>query len=136
MKAIWYWVPTLAWMGLIFYFSSRMRVQVSDVFAVQFLIFKTLHVIEYGTLYTLTYRSLKNTTLIEGWQVRYHAFMIALLYGMSDEIHQVFVPTREGHIRDVIIDGLGITIAFFYLWKYLPQAPKKLKNLAKKLDIL
>ena len=136
MRKFFYWVPTLTWMGIIFYFSSRYSVHVSDSFAIQFIIFKSLHLIEYATLYILTYRSLRNTTSLLDWQSRYHAFMIALFYGMSDEIHQVFVPTREGHIRDVIIDGMGITIAFIYIWKYLPQAPKRLKAWAKKLDIL
>lgn len=29
------------------------------------------------------------------------------LYGITDEIHQLFVPGRSGQVKDVIIDGAG-----------------------------
>jgi VanZ family protein len=36
------------------------------------------------------------------------AGVIALLYAFSDEWHQSFVPGREGALRDVGIDALGV----------------------------
>src|SRR5699024_9669514 len=35
------------------------------------------------------------------------AFLISLLYAISDEFHQLFVPGRSGEIRDVVIDSMG-----------------------------
>ena len=35
------------------------------------------------------------------------ALTISLLYAISDEIHQLFVPGRAGQIRDVLIDFSG-----------------------------
>ena len=35
------------------------------------------------------------------------ALLIAVLYSVSDELHQSFVPTREGKSIDVIIDACG-----------------------------
>lgn len=110
-KITYLWGPVLAWMGLIFFFSSRPRVSVSEEEVVNFVFFKSLHMIEYGILFFLLFRATlhKNTkhNLI-------YAFLIAVLYGISDEIHQTFIPTREGKLRDVFIDTLGIAIMYMY----------------------
>ena len=50
------------------------------------------------------------------------AFIIAVLYACSDEIHQLVVPGRSGEIFDVIIDSIGsltgIGIYYmFYKWR-------------------
>lgn len=37
--------------------------------------------------------------------------IIALVYAISDEVHQLFVPGRVASIRDVLIDLIGITTA-------------------------
>ena len=136
MKIVIYWLPSVLWMGMIFFLSSRASVRVSDTQAIQFLFFKTLHVVEYAILYTLLFRALKNTYPAPLWQNRYNAFLFAVVYGMTDELHQMFVPTREGAFRDVIIDTIGISLAAISLWRLLPQAPMPLKALAKKLGIL
>lgn len=38
-------------------------------------------------------------------------FLVALIYGVTDEIHQLFVPGRYGSLHDVFLDGVGITFA-------------------------
>ena len=35
------------------------------------------------------------------------AFLICVIYAISDEIHQLFVPGRAGQVRDVLIDYAG-----------------------------
>lgn len=39
------------------------------------------------------------------------AFSLAVLYGISDELHQYFVPGRSGNLFDVRTDILGIMLA-------------------------
>jgi len=39
------------------------------------------------------------------------AVLIALAYGISDELHQLFVPGRACTISDVLIDAVGVTFA-------------------------
>lgn len=39
------------------------------------------------------------------------AIFIAILYGVSDEFHQYFVPGRSSTMFDIIIDTLGILAA-------------------------
>ena len=103
---------------------------------VQFLIFKSLHIIEYGFLYVLWYRALRNTTHYKTKTIMCISFVIAILYAFTDELHQQFVPTREGRLRDVGIDTLGVCISIFTVWKLLPKAPQKLLNLAKSWQLL
>jgi VanZ family protein len=38
------------------------------------------------------------------------AFTICVLYAISDEVHQLFVPGRGGQVTDVLIDSAGICI--------------------------
>jgi len=38
------------------------------------------------------------------------------LYAASDEIHQLFVPNREGKFADVIIDTAGALLGIFLVW--------------------
>lgn len=35
------------------------------------------------------------------------AFLISVLYAMSDEFHQLFIPGRSGELRDIAIDSVG-----------------------------
>ena len=39
------------------------------------------------------------------------AFIISFFYAVSDEVHQTFVATREGKVRDIAIDTAGISIS-------------------------
>lgn len=127
-----YWGPVVVWMVVIFLLSSRQRVEVSSEYIVNFIFFKTLHVLEYAALYILSYRAFRNTNawrLQTDWALA--AFLLTLSYAAIDEIHQNFVPTREGKVRDVIIDAIGGGAAWYLIAKYLPKAPKKLQKWAK-----
>ena len=37
--------------------------------------------------------------------------LLAVLYGVSDELHQSFVPGREPSAADILVDGLGALLA-------------------------
>ncbi|MBI4004511.1 VanZ family protein [Candidatus Roizmanbacteria bacterium] len=112
------WLPVFLWMIVIYYFSSRQRVAISDVFTINFLLFKTLHVIEYAALYFLLLRGFYLTVYPDKpIQIYRYAFIVALLYAVSDEIHQTFVPTREGKIWDIMIDTIGIGIMYTLIKK-------------------
>lgn len=101
--------PVIIWMALIFYFSSRESIGITETLIFDFIIFKTLHIIEYAILYFLLYRAF---SIIQGKKLKTihmtYAFLIALIYAVIDELHQTFVPTREGRLRDVFIDMIGI----------------------------
>lgn len=115
-RTIYYWGPVVLWMGVIFYFSSRARIAVSDEYTLNFLFFKTLHVIEYGILFFFSYRATYNLEKDKRMAAVYAA-CITILYAITDEIHQTYIPSREGTFRDVFIDTLGIAIMYMYIQK-------------------
>jgi len=46
------------------------------------------------------------------------ALLVTALYAGSDEIHQLFVPSREGRFEDVLIDATGAALGLFVLWLF------------------
>jgi VanZ family protein len=42
--------------------------------------------------------------------------LFCILFAISDEIHQLFVPGRSGEIRDVLIDSIGVILAICMCW--------------------
>ncbi|HBL52297.1 MAG: hypothetical protein A3D24_00830 [Candidatus Blackburnbacteria bacterium RIFCSPHIGHO2_02_FULL_39_13] len=130
-----FWIPVLFWAGVIYSFSTLQVEPASTISWQDFVVKKSAHLVEYAILFLLSYRALLNTTKLSRTKSAFIAFLIALLYGASDEIHQSFTPGRGPNVRDVLIDGLGAGIAWFGLWKYLPVWPRRLKNLAKILQI-
>lgn len=109
----------LLWMSLIFLLSSRQRISVSEQYWANFLVFKLLHVIEYAVLTFLYLQAIyKNIPVISLRRATLFALIFALCYGISDEIHQTFVPTREGTVRDVLIDSIGIVSVYWFASRY------------------
>lgn len=111
------WMGAGIWMALIFYFSSIARTNVSDIYILNFIFYKTLHVIEYAILYFLLFLGFCFTRELNltRKEIFIYPLLVAILYAMTDEIHQTFVPTREGTIRDVFIDSGGIVLMYTYM---------------------
>lgn len=105
LKSILYWVPALVWMLVIFLLSNRQSIEVAQIQVVNFLVFKSLHIVEYCTLYLLYVFALKKSG--NKHPVLYATYL-AIIFALSDEIHQMGVPTREGVFRDIIIDSIGV----------------------------
>lgn len=98
-----YWLVSLLYMGLIFYVSSYPETIKTPSFSY---LDKPVHIVEYGILASLIHLSLRDTNA-----AKHHlfglAFAIAFIYGISDEIHQYFVPGRQADILDVLANGVG-----------------------------
>ena len=48
------------------------------------------------------------------------AIILCILYSISDEVHQYFVPGRSGEVLDVAIDTIGSCLGIWnwgYKWK-------------------
>lgn len=120
-KSLIRFIPPLIWMGLIFFASSQHKIGMGGSYWVSFAIFKTLHMIIYGLLYLFWYLALYNSDYNS-----IYAIVISALYGLTDEIHQSFVPTREGTLRDVIINFIGIIIFVLFLRDFIINQLKKI----------
>lgn len=112
---IWYWAPPLMWMGVIFFMSSRPHFGITETALYDFLIFKLLHMVEYGFLYALLFRALYGGKYVIQKKAYIYTFVIGILYAISDETHQLFVPTREGRFRDVCIDATGMFAIYLFI---------------------
>ena len=44
------------------------------------------------------------------------SYMFSVLYAVSDEIHQLFVPGRSCELRDVFIDSCGVVLALIVVF--------------------
>jgi VanZ family protein len=100
----WRWCLILVYVGTIFCLSSLPgksipSVRVSD---------KLLHAVEFGGLALLLCRALRAQA--PSRSLRLVALVSVLLvvgYGVTDEVHQLFVPERASDLADVAADGLG-----------------------------
>ena len=136
---LFYWLPVLLWMTVIFGFSSdshsfqhSSRIigplldwlfpgMASDTRnEIVFIARKGAHLTVYAILVLLVWRAWRRR-LGPGphpwtWREAGLALFITALYAASDEYHQTFVPTRDGCVRDVIIDSCGAAAALWLLW--------------------
>jgi VanZ family protein len=135
-KFLFLWLPVFVWMGIILAMSSRQRIVISDAQTVNFLFFKTLHILEYGVLFALTRRAMKYGSSTAEKNAEILAFFIVALFAVSDEFYQRFVPTREGTLRDVIIDCLGALLAWILIKHSKHILPLKLRNWLKDWQVL
>jgi hypothetical protein len=128
-------LPVLLWCAVIFAFSSFSTGSVSSFYWPDFIVKKLAHVFEYALLTTFSYRALWNSG-IEKKKAFIASAAFSVFYGTTDELHQAFVPGREPHIRDVVFDTIGTSLAIYYLWKLLPKTPTRLKNWARAFQLV
>lgn len=119
LKKIFYWLPALLYMGLIYYLSSFPAP--GAVQAVPIILkVKLVHLVEYGLLSALLWGALIKTTGLKPGEIAALAIMLTILYGATDELHQVFVPFRTGSNVDLVVNGIGAAMmqaAIFYMRK-------------------
>jgi hypothetical protein len=94
------WLPVVAWAGLIFTLSSIPDLG-TGLGGWDLLLRKLAHTAEYAVLGLLLMRALGQAAV---------AFAFGVAYAVTDEIHQAFVPGRQGAPLDVLIDAAGVAI--------------------------
>jgi VanZ family protein len=93
-------MPVVAWAALIFALSSIPSLS-TGLGTWDYVLRKCAHVTEYAIFAALLVRAL-------GREVP--AFLVAVGYAVTDEIHQHFVRGRHASPIDVAIDAVGATI--------------------------
>lgn len=119
----WIWGPVAAYLGLIFHLSSQSSVgwaaPYPDV---------VLHAAEYSALGVILARGLNHGLARPVPDRRFVlTWALCVLYAVSDEYHQTFVPGRTGDWRDVLSDAAGtaaglalLSLAQDHLWPRRP----------------
>ena len=106
MSFLKYWLPVYLYAALIFFLSSLPELPEAPV---QFPFLDNIaHFLEYVFLGYLLKRGFSNSGRAK---LASHSSLLAVitafLYGMSDEIHQIFVPLRHPEVLDLVFDGAG-----------------------------
>ena len=107
-RALWLWLPVVAWAGLIFTLSSVPDLG-TGLGGWDLLLRKLAHAVEYAILGALLVRALGRPWV---------AVAVGVAYAVSDEVHQSFVPGRVGSPLDVALDTVGVA-AGVLLWSRL-----------------
>ena len=107
-----YWSPPIIWMSVIFYMSSQKSIAITTNTTADFVTFKTLHMIEYAFLFFLFYRAFQSLKYLNNRMNGLCAIIIAMSYSITDEFHQLYIPTRQGRLRDVLFDIAGMLIMY------------------------
>jgi VanZ family protein len=96
--------PPLALMALIFVLSAQPDLS-SGLGNWDLAGRKLVHMAEFGLLYVLWLRAFD-------WRLPVVAAAIAIGYSATDELHQTFIDGRHGTPVDVLIDAVGVAIAW------------------------
>ncbi|MGI8729884.1 MAG: VanZ family protein [Solirubrobacteraceae bacterium] len=102
MRAVGLYAPPVALMSLIFALSATPDLG-TGLGGWDLLLRKIAHVSIFAALWLSLARA-------SHWRRPVAATMVALLYAVSDELHQTLVSGRHGSPVDVAIDALGIGI--------------------------
>ncbi|WP_404469016.1 VanZ family protein [Sutcliffiella horikoshii] len=146
------WGLVAGWMALIFFLSAQQGEQSANLSGgitelvhqiveqvapdaefkmdeISFFVRKNAHFFAYMLLAILTLNAVRRSGG-HGWLSMGVAFVISLLYAISDEVHQLFVPGRSGQVSDVLLDSAGALagIALYALISYLLNGKRKDKN--------
>jgi VanZ family protein len=106
-----YWGPVWGYAGLIFYLSSLSHPEDNLPLLFREVSDKVLHAVEYAGLGALCYRAFRwGTNDILAPYALWLAIVFVSLYGVTDEIHQSWVPFRDSSWQDWVADGIGATI--------------------------
>lgn len=97
------WLPVLLWALFIAFWSHIPYLK--SPYKMDYLYRKVAHVVEYFVLAMLMGRAFRETGEGRGWV--WKAFLSAVLFACSDELHQNFVPGRWGTFKDLGFDTLG-----------------------------
>ena len=115
------WIPAILIMVGIFYMSSRTSTELTSMFP----FFDNLnwgHLVAYFVL-SITYM----WALVPKIEIRTSmviAVLLSVLYGFTDEWHQMYVPGRAPDLYDILNDFIGATVGVLG-YRYVLSSRKK-----------
>ncbi len=118
-----YRFPAILWAVVIFIASSISHIKLPKIEFIA--VDKVVHMGIFYVLAILLYRAFytpETKNIISMKRLVYSA-LLSMVYGVLDEVHQLFVQGRQCDIYDMIADSLGgllagLTIYIFLKWKY------------------
>jgi VanZ family protein len=81
---------------------------------------KCAHATEYAVLAWLFWRAFRHRFSITAgawsWRAARIAWLWSTIYAATDELHQCFVPNRQGSVWDVLLDSFGAGLGLAIIW--------------------
>ncbi|MBW6440793.1 VanZ family protein [Patescibacteria group bacterium] len=111
-----FWLPVFLWCTFIYVMSSIPSLKSDFSSDIDFVLRKIAHMSEYGFLTFLFFRASINQKMYFQKSLAY-AIIFSIVFALTDEYHQLFVFGRQGSLRDVFIDSLGIFFVAFLIYK-------------------
>lgn len=132
------WLPVVLWAAIIFFFSAnsdpykflpqswRTMIPLREVsdFSIAEWIGQFMHFIEFSILAILLSRAMQFAFPTKS--MTFTVLLFSMLFSLSDEIHQLFVPGRSFQLIDLFVDFLG-SLAGVYLYRELKADRKRKK---------
>lgn len=121
-RRLYLWLPVVAWMGTIFFLSARPDLPHPSLGWLDLAISSAAHLLMFAVLAILWARALGR-----GRRVWLIALGLTLLYALSDELHQLFVPGRHADPLDLAFDALGAALGvagWVWLQRRISMSPK------------
>ena len=115
---LFYWLPPLVWMALIYYGSAQPTLPSLSHSLLDSLLKYGAHFVEYAVLAALWYRAIYSR--FPHPKIQPLALLIVVIYALSDEFHQSFVPGRSATWQDVAVDVIGGASALL-VWNIVQQ---------------
>lgn len=120
LNMLWRWGPAVLWMAVIFYFSHQPATTLDKMIPFFHKIFPHMqsfnwgHFVAYFILAITVYWGLsrRNMRPLFG---KAAAVIICVLYGFTDEYHQLFIDGRHFDLLDIRNDAIGATLAMLLL---------------------
>jgi VanZ family protein len=109
------WLPAMGWAGLIFFLSHQPQSAYDRLGLTGELLSAAGHLVVYAGLMATLVLALRRGSKLDGGQLFGLAFLLAALYGLSDEFHQSFIPGRKATLIDWVIDLAGAGLVWIVL---------------------
>jgi VanZ family protein len=106
LRLLFLWVPVVAYLGLIFYLSAQSSVPWASHYPD-----KLLHALEYMALALLLARALNGGLgRVPAGRLLLWTWGACVVWAISDELHQKFVPGRDCDPLDATADAVGAAL--------------------------
>ena len=105
-----YWAPLLLWMGGIFAWSSLSGGETDELgrlFGWLPFTAELAHLGLFAVLAALAYRAFRSAERLAPRALWGAVLVFTILYAVSDEAHQAFVPGRSPSFADLMLDAVG-----------------------------
>lgn len=103
------------------YFNPESIYELSTGISMEILLFvgicfELFHLFQFGILYLFVIMAILSFGKLNKW-IEFVAVVFSVIYGIIDEIHQIYIPFRSFSIGDLLKDTVGVLVLSFIIHK-------------------